>query len=412
MSASGPSDILTRDEWKCKMSMQPAKSSWIRKAGAKKSRASFPELFFDLVFVFGLIQLSHTLAADFTSATVGEAFLLILAIWWLWINTTWVTNLLDTDQESVRYMLFALMSAGILMAIALPKAFGEHALTFAAIYAISQIGRSAFTWFAFRHQNQQSAATFLRITIWSVVTGILWVGGAVANLEWRMIIWSAAIVLEYAVPLFQFRVPGFGSAAKDTLNLSGEHLAERCALFVIICLGETILTTGRNVAEHMQSGLTFVVFCSAFLSTVAMWWIYFHQGQEEVAEKAEETAAPEAVAHNLFTYGHLPIVTGIVLTAVGQDLSLSHADEAGSLRNAVAILGGPFLFLNGIIWIKLSASRRFPLSHVAGLLALALSIGVVAVAPLYVLNILATASLLLTAIWEYRALRTSATGAA
>jgi low temperature requirement protein LtrA len=97
---------------------------WIRDPAAKKSKASFPELFFDLVFVFGLIQLSHTLATDFSSATVAEAALLVLAIWWIWINTAWVTNLLDTDREPVRFGLFALMLAGILMAVALPEAYG------------------------------------------------------------------------------------------------------------------------------------------------------------------------------------------------------------------------------------------------------------------------------------------------
>lgn len=121
---------------------------WIRQPDGEKSKASFPELFFDLVFVFCLIQLSHTLSEDFSSVSVGEAALLILAIWWVWINTTWVTNLLDTDREPVRYLLFALMFAGILMAIALPGAFGEHALPFAAIYASMQIGRSAFAAFA------------------------------------------------------------------------------------------------------------------------------------------------------------------------------------------------------------------------------------------------------------------------
>jgi low temperature requirement protein LtrA len=389
------------------ISMKARKSgrAWLRDKDAEKSKASFPELFFDLVFVFGLIQLSHTLAEDFTSATAGEALLLILAIWWLWINTTWVTNLLNTDSEPVRLLLFALMFAGILLAIALPEAFGDHPLPFAVIYVGMQIGRSLFAWFAFRRHDPKSASTFLRITVWACAAGTLWIGGGLASFEWRLSIWSIALGLEYSAPLLRFRFPGLGGSEKETLHLNGEHLAERCALFVIICLGETILTTGRNAAEHMGTDLTFLVFCGAFLTTVAMWWIYFHQGQEEAAEKAEVTSKPEAVAHNLFTYGHLPIVAGIILTAVGEDFALSHPHEQADLRATAAIAGGPFLFLCGNIWLKLAAAERIPFSHAAGLVGLLAIAIATPLLPLYGMNIAATAALLATGAWEYAALR-------
>ncbi len=387
------------------MGRQATQQRWIRDRDSDNSKASFPELFFDLVFVFGLIQLSHALAADFTSATVGEAFLLMLAIWWLWINTTWVTNLLEPDSLPVRYMLFALMFAGILMAIALPEAFGEHALAFAGVYAATQVGRSAFTWLAFRHEDEETAMTFLRITLWAASSGILWIAGAFLSFEARVVAWAAAVSIEYAGPLVRYNVPGLGPAARETLILSGEHLAERCALFVLICLGETILTTGRNTVEHMDADLTFPVFCSAFVSTVAMWWIYFHRGQEVAAEKAEKASRPESVAHNLFTYGHLPIVVGIILTAVGQDFSLSHAEEDASLKTASVVVGGPALFLFGNIWVKLSAVSRLPVSHIAGLVALGLLMAAFSFLPTYALSLGATISLLVAATWEYAALR-------
>lgn len=387
------------------MSKADHRRRWIREEGTEKSKASFPELFFDLVFVFALVQLSHTLASDFTSATAGEAGLLILAIWWVWINTTWVTNLLDTEREAVRHMLFILMFAGILMAIALPEAFAEHAMAFAAIYSAMQIGRSVFTSYAFLGSDRRSAVAFVRISIWMVATGILWILGALADFEGRVVLWGLAIAVEYAVPLIRYWVPGMGAAPEEALSLAGDHMAERCALFVIICLGETILTTGRNAVEHMGSDMTFVVFCSAFVSTVAMWWIYFHHGQEKAAEKAENTGTPEAVAHNLFTYGHLPIVAGIILTAVGEDFSLSHSEDRGEATHIAAILGGPALFLLGNIWVKVSAGSRFPLSHIIGLCLLAV-ISVASLAlPNYAISLCATAALLVAALWEYVALR-------
>lgn len=390
------------------MSETKRQATWLRDKDREKSKASFPELFFDLVFVFGLIQLSHTLAEDFTSTAAGEAMLLILAIWWLWINTTWVTNLLNTDSVPVRCMLFALMFGGILMAIALPEAFGDHALPFAVIYSAMQIGRSLFAWSAFRGQDPRSASTFLRITLWACIAAMFWIAGAIMPLEWRLVAWGAALTLEYVVPLLRFRFPGLGGAESETLNLNGEHLAERCALFVIICLGETILTTGRNAAEHMGFDLTIAVFCAAFLSTVSMWWIYFHRGQEEAAEKAENTAEPEAVAHNLFTYGHLPIVTGIILAAVGQDFALSHPEEPADWKSTAAIAGGPFLFLCGNLWLKLAAAQRLPYSHVAGLTALIATAIAAPLLPLHLVSIMATAILFGAAVWEYVGLRRGA----
>ncbi|WP_160003560.1 low temperature requirement protein A [Rhizobium sp. 18055] len=379
--------------------------SWIRSKSAERSKASFPELFFDLVFVFALIQLSHTLAADFSTATLAESFLLILAIWWLWIYTTWVTNLLDTDREAVRMLLFALMFGGVLLAIALPEAFGDHGVVFAALYCAMQLGRSVFMLFAFRRVDDASYLTFVRITVWVVASSLFWMAGAFADLESRVLLWSFALVLEYASPLARFWVPSLGPSPRESLDISGEHMAERCALFVILCLGETILTTGRNAAEHMQSNLTFAVFCSAFLTTGFMWWIYFHHGQQKTADKAEETSAPATVAHGLFTYGHLPIVAGIILTAVGEDFSLSHPDEQSSIKNALAILGGPALFLAGNIWLKVAAAEKPPLSHIAGVVILVAATALFASQQNFTIQMVSTATLLVVALWEYLALR-------
>jgi low temperature requirement protein LtrA len=165
------------------------------------------------------------------------------------------------------------------------------------------------------------------------------------------------------------------------------------------------LTTGRNAAEHMQSNLAFAVFCSAFLTTGFMWWIYFHHGQQKAADKAEETTAPATIAHGLFTYGHLPIVAGIILTAVGEDFSLSHPDEQSSVKNALAILGGPALFLAGNIWLKVAAAEKPPLSHLAGVVILIVATALFASQRNFTIQMVSTATLLMVATWEYFALR-------
>lgn len=394
--------------------MEPTRpsSSWIRNKDVQGKSATFPELFFDLVFVFALIQLSQTLADDFSSTIAAESVLLILAIWWVWIYTAWTTNLLDAERVPVRLMLFALMFLGVLIALALPDAFGDHGMAFAITYSAMQVGRSLFTLYAFRGVDRASYLTFCRITLWLVLSSLFWIAGGLADAPARAGFWSVALLIEYVSPVAGYFIPGLGRSPRETLNVSGEHMAERAGLFVIICLGETILATGRNASEHMTLDLTFLVFCSAFASTVAMWWIYFHHGQKKAADEAEATSAPESVALNLFTYAHLPIVAGIILTAVGEEFSLGHANEGSSLKHAIAILGGPVLFLLGNLWVKMAATRALPLSHFGGIALIAAGALLVPVAPNYVLTLIATGGLLVTAVWEYIALERASSSTA
>ncbi|XUY29271.1 low temperature requirement protein A [Agrobacterium sp. rho-8.1] len=388
------------------------KSNLIRQEDADAGKATFPELFFDLVFVFALIQLSHTLAKDFGSTALVEAAIIILSLWWLWVQITWLTNMLNTEAGPVRLFLFTMMFAGVLLAIALPKAFSDQALVFATIYSIMQVGRSLFALYVFKGVDHENALTFSRMAIWLAVSSMFWIaGGLSSTLGWQIAFWGVAIGTEYLGPLVKYYAPGLKTGKDERLHLSGEHLAERCALFVIICLGETILTTGRTATEYMNSSLTFVVFCSAFASTILMWWIYFHHGQEKVSEKVEGTGEPERIAQNLFNYGHLPIVTGIILTAVGEDFSLSHSQDPSTWREALAIAGGPILFLAGNVGVKVASSYIRPVSHFVGIGVLVILLLLQGM-PLYALQIGCASVLGLVAVWEYVALRNNATNSA
>ncbi len=385
--------------------MAAGRGHWLRKDDPDQTKASFPELFFDLVFVFALIQLSETLAADFTFGIAAEALLFIFALWWVWIHTTWVTNLLDTELAPVRLLLFALMFFGIVLAIALPKAFSDQGLVFALAYSAMQLSRSLFALYAFRQGDAGSFMTFLRITIWLVISAILWIAGGLSEPHLRVVLWMAALAFEYAGPALRYWLPGIGASPAETLDIDGEHLAERCALFVIIALGETILTTGKNASTHLDAGGTPLVLCLAFLTTVLMWWIYFHDGQEKAADKAEESREPQTTAQYLFTYGHLPIVAGIILTAVGEEFSLSHPLERASYHHALAQLGGPVLFLAGAIWMKKVSSGLLPYSHVAGICLLCGAFLLVPFAANFTMQGIAAVILLLVAMWEFVALR-------
>jgi low temperature requirement protein LtrA len=268
-----------------------------------------------------------------------------------------------------------------------------------------QLIRSLFALYAFRGTDAASFMTFVRITIWLAVSSTFWIAGGLVEPQMRVIFWIAALAIEYAGPAMRYWVPSIGASPPETLDIHGDHLAERCALFVIIALGETILTTGKNASSHMDNAGTPLVLCCAFLSTIAMWWIYFHDGQEKAADKAEETTEPQATAQHLFTYGHLPIVAGIILTAVGEDFSLSDPEEKGSYAHALALLGGPILFLAGTAWMKTVSSRFMPYSHAAGIVLTAGCFLLVPFVANFEMQIFATAILLFVATWEYVALK-------
>jgi low temperature requirement protein LtrA len=185
-------------------------------------------------------------------------------------------------------------------------------------------------------------------------------------------------------------------------------MAERCALFVIICLGETILVTGRTIAGmELLDGFTVVLLVMAFISTATMWWIYFRFGHGEAAHLIENSAKPGRIARLAFTYAHIPIVAGIVLSAVAEEFMLAHPHGPVDFKTASAILGGPVVFLAGNIWFKRAIRGRAPLSHIAGIaVLLALSAIVPHVEP-YQLFLAASSVLFGVALWEFLSLKST-----
>ncbi|MGY5807525.1 low temperature requirement protein A [Rhizobium sp. LEGMi198b] len=379
--------------------------SWLRAKGSKnESKVSFVELFFDLVFVFSISQLSHALASHFTPLGALQAGMLIFAVWWVWIFTAWVTNWLDPDRMPVRIMLFVLMFAGLVLSASIPDAFAGKAIFFAGAYVFMQVGRSLFTVYTLKDVGPANHRNFVRITCWLIVSGIFWIAGALMEGETRVSLWLAALAIEYAAPAFGFAVPGLGKSTAADWDVSGAHLAERCALFIIICLGEAILQAGKTFAEQPLSPLIVAVFVTVFVSTVAMWWIYFQFGHERAAHRIEQDETPGSLARQAFTYAHIPILAGIILSVVGDEFLFSHPHDPADMHMAAAILGGPAVFLVGNLWFKGATTGRPPLSHFVGLAGLALLVLAVSQVDVYQLGILATAVLIVVAIWEFASL--------
>jgi low temperature requirement protein LtrA len=368
------------------------------------SRVGFVELFFDLVFVFAITQVSHHLLYHFDLTGAAQSTLMFLAVWWVWIYTTWVLNRLDPERFAVRMLLFGLLILGLFLSMSIPEAFGDRGLIFAATYVAMQSGRTGFMWVCAR-DDATLRATYLRILIWFAAAAVFWLAGAFVPPEWRLAVWTLALAIEYAGPAAGFFVPRLGRDVTQNWAVKGAHMAERCGLFVIIALGETLLVSGATFAGVGWTGPGVAAFLGSVVLSIAMWWVYFHVGHHRAAHQIETSEDPGRIARRSFTYAHIPIVAGVVLSAVGSERAIAHPSDPGRLGDLLALLGGNLLFLGGNGWFKRLSGRWFPLSHLVGL---GLSTALIVLGfwlPLGVTIALTALTLILVAIWEDRSLR-------
>jgi low temperature requirement protein LtrA len=368
------------------------------------SRVTFVELFFDLVFVFAVTQLSQTLLDRLTVPGFAQTMLLFMAVWWVWIDTSWTTNWLDPQTTPVRLMLFALMLAGLILSTSIPHAFDSRGLAFAGAYVAMQVGRSLFVMWCLRRHSSGNFANFRRITIWRALAGAFWIAGGIADGEARFGLWAAALFVDCLAPAVGFYVPGFGRSTIADWDVEGFHMAERCGLFIIIALGESILVTGATFGKLTWTAETIAAFVVAFLGSVAMWWIYFNIGFERASRTISISRDPGRLARLAYTYLHLPIVAGIIVSAVADELVVAHPIGHTDVKTVFAVLGGPALYLLGNTLFKRTIWGRLPLSHLVGLGLLALLIPAASLAPALVLGAAASLVLVIVAAWETRSL--------
>jgi low temperature requirement protein LtrA len=370
---------------------------------AEDSRVGFAELFYDLVFVFAITQVSHFLLYHFDLLGALESTVLFLAVWWVWIYTTWVLNLLDPDRGPVRIMLFAMMVGGLFLSMAIPEAFGDRGIIFAAAFVAMQTGRTLFMFVAARG-DAMLRLTYIRILIWLGFGGLFWIGGGLAPPEWRLPIWLAALAIDYAAPFLAYPVPGLGRDVTTNWKVRGGHIAERCGLFVIIALGETLLISGATFAEMEWDATGLAAFLGSVCISIAMWWVYFHVGHRRATHQIEHSDDPGRIARLSFTYAHLPIVAGVVLAAVGSERAIAHPGDIGTVGDVAVLIGGNAVFLAGNGWFKRLSAQWFPLSHIVGIgLCAALAVAGLFV-PLWASCVLGSLSLALVAGWEHLSL--------
>ncbi|MDG4797249.1 low temperature requirement protein A [Micromonospora sp. WMMD1082] len=326
------------------------------------------ELFFDLVYVVALALISQNLADDISWTMAVQALILLAAVWWTWTITTLVTDLYDPDRTEIKALIVTVMFGVLLMTTAIPKAFGDRGLVFAASYVAIHLGRGVFLLLTVR-SDPHIRRRAVRILSWFAVSAVPWIIGAFVSDDARLALWLLALGIDYLGLRLAYPVPGLGTVPTAHRRLTADHLSERYQQFYTIALGDAILVMGMAYSErhsHAENSIALVV---AFVTTLLLWRVYVHKAGE-LLPLAIQTARNPSHFWNTAPYTHLLMVSGVVTTAAGFKLVLQELPARTPPAWAAIILGGPALFLIGRAFFEREVFSRVSPSRPGGVLTL------------------------------------------
>jgi low temperature requirement protein LtrA len=359
-----------------------------RRTDGEEARATPLELFYDLVFVFAITQVSHIVLDDLTWTGVGHAALALIVVWWAWNYTTWVTNELDPDALAVRLLLIAVMLGSLALAVAIPEAFGDLGLLFAGSYVAIQVGRHLFLTFVAADAGTIERERAGRILAWFAVAAVPWLAGGLVDGTARTELWVVALAIDLSAPFVLYWVPGREPLSHDSWTVETSHFAERFELFMIIAFGETIVLTGATTSSFDLDAARFTAFALAFLSTAAMWWLYFDYVTAIAKRRLELAPNRTELARDGYTYLHVVLVAGVVLAAVGDELVIAHPTDVLPGREIAVVAAGPALYLLGHVLFRLRMAGSISWKRLGGALACIAVGGIGTVVPGLVLSAL------------------------
>jgi low temperature requirement protein LtrA len=332
-------------------------------AAAVERRTSPVELLWDLVFVFAVTQVSTLLGKDLSWAGFGRAMLVLALVWWAWSAFVWVTNAHDPDAPPVRAVLFTAMLLTFLVALAVPGAFEQDATLFVLAYAGVRFLHLGLYVDAARRGNASLSA----IAGFSGTVGIgmvLLVVGAQLGDPGRALLWAAAAAIDYAGPAWLTR-----ERLVALQRVAVAHFAERYSLFIIICLGESIVAIGLGASGRALDGQLVAGVALALLVTIGLWWTYFDRAADAAEEALRTHKQPVLAAADAYSYLHLLLVAGIIVFAVGAKKMVGHVADPLTDAERLALCGGVALYLAGHLAFEVRMIGR--LSVAQGLAAVA-----------------------------------------
>jgi low temperature requirement protein LtrA len=316
-------------------------------ADAGEKRVAPLELFFDLVFVFALTQVTQLMAVNPSWTGLGQGMLVLAALWWAWGAYAWLTNYIAAEEDRERLLMFAVMGAFLVAALAVPNAFGDNALLFAVAYAVARWLHIFI--FAEANDDVDAAGAIRRLARTALPAPALLIIAAFLDGTAQALVWIVALAIDFAGP-FVFGVRGF--------RVSPGHFAERFSLIVIIALGESIVAIGTGIQGELDAGIV----GGALLGLVvacALWWAYFDVVALVSERHFREMRGEHLVriARDSYSYLHLPMIAGIVLVALGVKTAIGHVEEPLETVPAVALFGGIALYYAGHLGFRLRNVR-------------------------------------------------------
>jgi low temperature requirement protein LtrA len=303
------------------------------------------ELFFDVVFVFAITQVTGFLAANESGEGLLRGGLLLAALWWAWAAYAWLTNTLDPEEGGVRLAMFASAGAMLIVALATPAAFGTEALVFGVAYFIVRALHVVLYAIASRDDPELHAAV-LRFVPGAVAGPSLLVIAGFFDGPAELGLWIAALTIDYLGAL-----AGRGRGWR----LSPAHFVERHGLIIIIALGESIVSIGVGAAGLPLDAPRIAAALLGMVVAAALWWSYFDWViYVSQARLTDATGAERAgLARDLFSYLHMPMVFGVVLFALGMKVTLGHVDEPLGIIPAIGMSGGLALYMAAHVAVRL-----------------------------------------------------------
>jgi len=319
------------------------------------------ELYFDLVFVFAFTQVTTVLSNNPTWSGLGHGLLILTALWWAWAAYAWLTNTVDPGVGAVWGALLVAMAAMFVAALAVPDAFGRHGVAFGVAFLI--VTAMHLTLYALAARGDRDLLTaILRIAPWPLTGAALILAAGFVDGEAKALLWLAAIVIGFFGPLLT-GVSGW--------RVQPAHFVERHGLIVIIAIGESLVAIGLG---ERRVGLTTGVTVAAVLGFVvatSFWLAYFDffpiRGQQLLSDRTGVQRT--ALARDIYTYLHLPMVTGIVLFAFSMKTTLAHVGDELDAIPAVGLCGGPALYLLAYVALRVRITRTVSRGRLVAALA-------------------------------------------
>jgi low temperature requirement protein LtrA len=339
----------------------------------REQRVTPLELFFDLVFVFGFTQVTTVLTDDPTWAGLGRGLLILAALWWAWAAYAWLTNTVDPDQGAVWGAMLIAMAAMFVAALAVPDAFGRHGVVFGVAFLIVNVMYLALYSLGARRDRELLAA-ILRTAPMALGGAALIVAAGFVHGSLRPALWLAAL----AVGLFGPLLGGMSG-----WRVQPAHFVERHGLIVLIAVGESLVAIGLG-ARDTRLGAGVIVAAVLGLAVVTSFWLaYFDFFQIRGEQLLNDRSGVEriALARDVYTYLHLPMVAGIVLFAFAMKATLAHVGDVLDTMPALGLCCGPALYLFAYVALRLRVTRTLGGGRLVAAVACALLVPVALAVP-------------------------------